>query len=71
LCERCMNVVLWEIDGTDLSTEKHYLDTVHTHCEYCKTIDPIYDQKYKLWVMYRTFKRGGDVGESYKELFNG
>jgi hypothetical protein len=43
LCERCLNIVLWEVEGGE--PDRHYLNTVHTECKYCKIVDP----KYAKW----------------------
>lgn len=67
LCPRCLHMCELEISGIDLSSNADYLNKKHdTHCKYCKVIDPDYDSAYKLWVCYRTFKLGGDVGRAIK-----
>ena len=68
LCERCMNICLWECEGRDLELEEHYLSNARTHCSYCKYIDPAYDERYRVWCCYRTFKMEGDVSKAWHDL---
>lgn len=42
-CERCWNILEWDAVGKKY--DQHYLDTVHTSCDSCKVIDPIYYKK--------------------------
>ena len=65
LCERCLNIALWEIEGHDLSKEQSYLNMVRTQCNYCKYIDPDYENRLRVRCCYRTLKLGGDVGKAF------
>lgn len=68
LCERCLNIALWEVEGTDIATEQQYLDSVHTHCMYCKHIDIDYHNAYVAKSCYRAFSRGKSVKKEYDNL---
>lgn len=68
LCERCMNICLWELEGHDLTLEESYLSNTTTFCDYCKDIDAAYEQQHKLWCCYRTYKFGGDVAKAYRDI---
>lgn len=65
LCERCLNIALWELEGTDLDTEEYYLNTTNTHCMYCKHIDYDHHAKYVPKAMYRAFARGDNLQMEY------
>lgn len=67
MCERCMNICSWEVEGHDLTLEESYLKSSRTHCDYCEVIDSVYDQQKKLWCCYRTMKLGGDVSKAWKQ----
>jgi len=66
-CERCMNICLWELEGKDLATEQHYLDTVNTSCDYCKEIDPAHIEKKKVRACYRALKFNKDIKKAWEE----
>lgn len=68
LCERCMNICLWECEGRDLALEESYLKSSKTYCKYCDEIDEDYARQHKMWACYRTMKLGGDVGKAYKNV---
>ena len=69
LCERCMNIAIWEAEEHDLSLEQRYLSSVNTYCNSCKYIDPDYAERHRVWCCYRTFKLGGgDVAKAWKNV---
>lgn len=76
MCERCMNLLLRETDPnyTLSPMPANYFDKGSgikggrgTWCKNCKTLDPEYDKKHRVWCVYRTKQLGGDVARAFKE----
>lgn len=57
MCERCGNLAEWIINGEDLRRHQSYLDSSHTHCMYCKYMDPEYHFKALLRRCYMTLDK--------------
>jgi len=69
LCERCMNICLWECEGHDyINKEQHYLSSAKTYCRHCNDIDQDYAERYRVWCCYRTLKLGGGVSKAWNEI---
>lgn len=66
LCERCLNICLWEVEGQDLRFHQHYLDTVRTTCDSCWDIDPDYRERKRVKACYSALKYGTSVKEAWK-----
>lgn len=69
LCERCLNICLWEIEGQDLRFHKFYLDKTHTTCKSCCYIDPDYLEQRKVKACYRALKYNKDIKQAWEEGF--
>ena len=68
LCERCMNIAIWEAEGEDMAQHEHYMRVTNTHCLYCRHMDPEHHNRYVMKVCYRKYAREEDVTEEYKWL---
>lgn len=64
-CERCLNLLLYEIEGEDLSKHEDYFKKVGTFCEYCKELDPDYHYRYRARSCYRAYKNKEDVKKEF------
>lgn len=53
LCERCVNICLYELNGDDFETATDKTSTSRTYCDNCNLIDPKYARKYRARSIYR------------------
>jgi len=70
LCDHCGSIIEWELADQDPNSPANqaYLKTCRSHCKNCKTIDPEYFIRRRMWACYRTLKLEGDIGKAYKEI---
>jgi hypothetical protein len=68
LCERCLNICLWET--TNEPIDQNYLRTANTTCYNCKYIDEAYFTNRQIKAAYATMRRGGDITKAYKEGYS-
>lgn len=71
LCSRCSNILLNELNPNEgrASSDKDFRGT---WCKYCKTIDPDYDKRHRIWWVYRCWwklNRRINIKKSYEELW--
>jgi hypothetical protein len=67
LCERCMNICLWECDN-DQTAHQQYLSNSTTICDSCKHIDPDYYEQKRVKHCYKTMAKQGNVALAYKNI---
>jgi hypothetical protein len=66
LCERCLNIVLWELEG-DETAHAQYLNDTMTTCKYCDIIDSRYLNQKRVKACYRALKYKGDIAKAYRD----
>lgn len=65
LCERCLNIALWQIEG-DTTAHAQYLSNSRTRCDSCKYIDPDYYSKQRVKACYKAMSKKENIKKAFK-----